>query len=424
MIRDVYKKLHGNSYYFIDYDIAKLIPNQTIYNLSMNWAHKSNISLITNLTSDKTKNILLWTTFFGDETWSIKDLRQNPLKNCKYSSCAISTDKTHLSISDAVIFHLRDMQFRELPFNHSYNQIWIFFMMESPILTCYNEPEIPYQLDKYDYVFNWTITYLPQSDINKPYYTYLGIDIKKSTSNHSKNYEMYSKNKKKLAISVMSNCASFNHRLVIGTGPTRSLEVYGRCSNRFSGSGSRICDSEGHAKDCLENFISNYKFYLAFENANCAHYITEKMFRALHAGVVPIVFGARYSEYVKIAPPFSFIYIASPLAMKTNEVVGNISSQKDPSIRDINQEVPKNHPYFHSNNLEEVANYLLKLDSDDKLYDKYHAWRKEYEIVPRLDDEYLCQICKHLHIKDIPNKSYKISVWWNKERDCNPYQYE
>ncbi|CAK9302930.1 unnamed protein product [Gordionus sp. m RMFG-2023] len=295
---------------------------------------------------------------------------------------------------------------------------------ESPILTCSNEPELPYQLDKYDYVFNWTITYLPQSDIYKPYYAYLGIDIKKSTHKHSVNYKVYSKNKKKLAISVMSNCASFNHRLGNNTRPARSLEVHGRCSKQFSGNGFRICNYNGPMKEkevCLRNFISSYKFYLAFENANCEHYITEKMFRALYAGAIPVVFGARYSDYVKIAPPFSFIYIASPLAMKTNEVVGNISSQKDPSIRDINQEVPKNHPYFHSNNLEELANYLLKLDSDDKLNDKYHAWRKEYEIVPRPDDEYLCQICQHLHLKDIPNKSYKISDWWNREKACNPY---
>ncbi|XP_065321351.1 uncharacterized protein LOC135928815 [Gordionus sp. m RMFG-2023] len=203
------------------------------------------------------------------------------------------------------------------------------------------------------------------------------------------------------------------------TRPARSLEVHGRCSKQFSGNGFRICNYNGPMKEkevCLRNFISSYKFYLAFENANCEHYITEKMFRALYAGAIPVVFGARYSDYVKIAPPFSFIYIASPLAMKTNEVVGNISSQKDPSIRDINQEVPKNHPYFHSNNLEELANYLLKLDSDDKLNDKYHAWRKEYEIVPRPDDEYLCQICQHLHLKDIPNKSYKISDWWNREK--------
>ncbi|CAK9302625.1 unnamed protein product [Gordionus sp. m RMFG-2023] len=196
----------------------------------------------------------------------------------------------------------------------------------------------------------------------------------------------------------------------------------------FLNNSALICYSNKEPTEvCMKRYLSRYKFYLAFENSNCAHYITEKFFRALSVGTVPVVFGARYSDYVRVAPPFSFIFVASPLAI-TAGVMGDFvfvilaafqqgNQSQNSSIPNINLEIPKNHPYFHSNNMNELVKYLLKLDSNDTLYNEYHAWREEYIIVGK-KNKYLCSICEHLHLKDIPNKSYKISDWWNKERDC------
>ena len=44
-------------------------------------------------------------------------------------------------------------------------------------------------------------------------------------------------------------------------------------------------------------FIPQYKFFLAFENSNCKEYITEKFWRSLHYGLVPVVFGAPMMDY-------------------------------------------------------------------------------------------------------------------------------
>ena len=48
------------------------------------------------------------------------------------------------------------------------------------------------------------------------------------------------------------------------------LQVYGQC-------GTHSC-LRANAKQCFELLSKNYKFYLAFENANCRDYITEKFF--------------------------------------------------------------------------------------------------------------------------------------------------
>lgn len=40
------------------------------------------------------------------------------------------------------------------------------------------------------------------------------------------------------------------------------------------------------------NFVSKYKFIIAFENALCEDYITEKLWRPLIVGAIPIYFGS------------------------------------------------------------------------------------------------------------------------------------
>lgn len=54
----------------------------------------------------------------------------------------------------------------------------------------------------------------------------------------------------------------------------------------------------------LLKFISRYKFVIAFENAECKDYITEKLWRPLIAGSVPIYWGSPtvdvcFSNYLK-----------------------------------------------------------------------------------------------------------------------------
>ena len=65
--------------------------------------------------------------------------------------------------------------------------------------------------------------------------------------------------------------------------------------------------------------MKKYKFYLALENSNCKDYVTEKLFRALQVGVVPIVSGPLEQEradigYRQFAPSHKSLIYADDFA--------------------------------------------------------------------------------------------------------------
>ena len=77
------------------------------------------------------------------------------------------------------------------------------------------------------------------------------------------------------------------------------IDTYGKC-------GTKTCPKR--AKECAD-LPTRFKFNLAFENSQCPEYITEKFWaNALMQGVVPVVFGAPREDYLRLAPPKSYIW--------------------------------------------------------------------------------------------------------------------
>ena len=83
---------------------------------------------------------------------------------------------------------------------------------------------------------------------------------------------------------VVSNCRSdttgrmaFVKELRVHTNLT--IDIYGACGEK------------GRVKND-RNLIKDYKFYLALENSICRDYITEKLFKVLGKGTIPVVRGA------------------------------------------------------------------------------------------------------------------------------------
>ena len=147
------------------------------------------------------------------------------------------------------------------------------------------------------------------------------------------------------------------------------IDIYGGCGISNESTSTIIPKKiEGGWETGYEMLGKNYKFYLAFENAKCLDYITEKFFTALKSGMIPVVMGGlSKKDYEKIAPPHSYLHV-----------------DDFPSPKDLME------------NLHEIS-------KDPLLYNSYFWWRSYYSTVvlynPYDDPEFQswrvpgCQLC-------------------------------
>ncbi|XP_076340146.1 alpha-(1,3)-fucosyltransferase C-like [Tachypleus tridentatus] len=308
--------------------------------------------------SSKSKIILLWTSFFG-----IKDYI-SPLKNlhCEHQDCVITSDRNALKNSDAIIFHLRDMDLKDLPHFRLSNQRWIMLHHESPLHT-------PNFLSSLEGFFNWSVTYRRDSDI---FLSPLVTPLKKPALKERQDFH---KGKSLLAVWFSSNCITPSNREVY----VRELQqvvpvdVYGSCGNKE-------CLPK-MSKKCYNEASQKYFFYLAFENSMCKDYITEKFFNILSTDMVPVVLGG--ADYTQFAPPNSFINV-------------------------LDFPSPKH-----------LGKYLQNVARNVTLYNKFFEWKQYYKLE---SSHYACDICKKLHDHNEVEKVYhNINHWWFVEANCKSW---
>ncbi|CAF3320249.1 unnamed protein product [Rotaria sp. Silwood2] len=305
-------------------------------------------------------------------------------KKCEFS-CQIKDFKQRSPL--AVLFFGEDFywSFKLTDQNRSsFKERWIFWSWEAPI----NHPEYT----RSRLTFNWTMTYRQDSDIVHDYGRYIArnlsytirdyqvIDFYLSKKNNQSTFDANkeSKIRENKILWIVSNCntRTKRHKLSVKLSKYFPIDQYGRCSS--------LNDKKKQlsSKD-FEQKLFKYKFYLAFENANCQDYITEKAFyNALAHGSIPIVLGSNENNYKNILPPNSFVHIE------------------------------------HFKNLKDLADELTNISKNLDIFKSYHQWRINYRLIVwpsnYFIDNLFCNLCIKLY-EDEKQKSYaNFSAWLNK----------
>ncbi|NXH45193.1 FUT4 fucosyltransferase, partial [Dicaeum eximium] len=277
--------------------------------------------------------VLLWWEPYGPP---------RPMPDCRLrfniSGCRLSTDRSRFGEAQAVLFHHRDLARHGaagLPPGSPQRpprQRWVWMNFESPS----HSPG----LRDLPGLFNWTMSYRRDSDVFVPY-GYLHVPPAPRP--------FVLPRKTRLVAWVVSNWKEEHARVRYYHQLKEHLpiDVYGRRGLAL-------------AKGRLEDIISAYKFYLAFENSQHTDYITEKLWRnAFSASAVPVVLGPRRANYERFIPPDSFIHVDD----------------------------------FSSPRL--LATYLKFLDKNKTSYSRYFAWRQKYDVhVSAFWNEHFCKACE------------------------------
>lgn len=180
--------------------------------------------------------------------------------------------------------------------NRSETQPWVLISLDSPLYASGLTPPEKF----YDTSFNWIASYKSDSDVSLPFGYYepflqdkpLDMDLKS-----------FVQNKTRLIAWMSSNCETLQWdrlRLVNELNEIIHVDMYGKCGEK---------EVPWNDRKVINSLLGNHKFYLSFENSCCDDYISEKFWRALDIGMVPIVVGASLEQYTKFAPPGSFIHV-------------------------------------------------------------------------------------------------------------------
>ena len=166
------------------------------------------------------------------------------------------------------------------------------------------------------------------------------------------------------------------------------IDIYGKCSKRLNIRRRANTDEQSILSHEEQNVLSLSKFYIAFENARCPEYVTEKLYKITNLQLtdtppVPIVMGPNKSWYAEHLPEKSFIHVDD-----------------------------FQHP-------EEMGRYLWNLHFDNDKFLEYVQWRRYHKLVR--NPPLRCKLCEVL-LKDTITQQANLVIsdfeaFW-KRADC------
>ncbi|XP_069798754.1 3-galactosyl-N-acetylglucosaminide 4-alpha-L-fucosyltransferase FUT3-like [Dendropsophus ebraccatus] len=283
-----------------------------------------------------------------------------PLDKCpEYGifGCKLTLNRSLYNVADVVLIHHADIMNDKLSLPQQPKpsfQRWIWYNMEPP--------RIIKNLKMLDNLFNMTMTFRRDSDV---YYPYGRMEPLKQ-----RNPNFTIPKKSKLVSWVVSQWYPGAPRNAYYEELKKhiSIDVYGKTHKKLSW-------------DDFYATISQYKFYLAFENSIFRDYITEKLwFNAFGSWAVPVVLGTSRENYERFIPGDAFIH------------VNDFPSPK------------------------ELAAYLLELDKDDEKYRKYFNWRFKYRVIDSNKGHgpsyTFCKICDIIRENPMYQVIHSVEKWF------------
>ncbi|XP_043914858.1 alpha-(1,3)-fucosyltransferase 10 [Protopterus annectens] len=296
--------------------------------------HKHELLNNENIFSSNNKYpIMLW--------WSPLTGETGRLSSCGTDTCFFTINRTYQDhpMTKAFLFYGTDFSISSLPLPRLLSHEWALFHEESPKnnFKLFHEAAIT--------LFNHTATFSQRSHL--PLITQ-HLDSLEALSSTKYVIPLSLKNslRQKLApvIYVQSDCNPPSDRdsYIRELMKYIKIDSYGECL-RNKELPQHLKDPSSMDENSFFKVLAQYKFTLAFENAVCEDYITEKLWRPLKLGVVPIYYG-------------------SP---------------------NIEEWLPSNksailvHRFSHPR---ELAKYIKELDRNDKEYETYLEWKQSGNI--------------------------------------------
>ncbi|XP_062607932.1 alpha-(1,3)-fucosyltransferase 10-like [Saccostrea cucullata] len=276
--------------------------------------------------------IILW--------WTDGDDQKDIYRKCGDVTCFITGNRSYTRnpLTKVFMFYGTSFQYADLPLPREPHHEWALLHEESP------KNNYLFSFEEVMTLFNHTSTFRRESD-----YPLITQFLESSDWLTSTKYLLcvmereQQAEKLKLAPVIFTNsaCATASDR----DGYIRKLmeyipvDSYGLCLHNR--------DLPKHLRDSIDGMfheefyklISKYKFAVAIENAICVDYVTEKLWRPLHVGTVPIVLGS-------------------------TKVKDFFPSNKSAIVVDDYESV------------EDLAKYLKYLDNNDDEYQQYLDWKK------------------------------------------------
>ena len=338
----------------------------------------------------KLKTILYWNPFNGRSDYFFGLGRQPVINaNCPVNTCTFTDDIAQFNQSDVVLFNIQLLE--DVPPYRFEHQRFVFYQMESPENAW---PVMDRSPTRYNF-FNWTMTYRLDSDIVQ--HDWYGAVVSKrshrrrypeknragrSSTVHLKRQKTrrdFWRSKTKMVVWINSHCPTPIRREEYVRQLSQYIQVdsYGKCGNLST------C---GDDANCIRMMRNQYKFHLSIENSWCPDYITEKFYRPLLYGVVPIVLGS--VDYDQFAPPHSYINA------------------------------------FDFPSAKELAEYLHLLDRNEDLYARYFDWKRNYEVIASPKNAW-CELCQMANDPKQPVKVYSdVKRWWDEQVPCLSESFE